>query len=322
MRHLCIQAQSKQEQLSRCAVIGKIFYGEKVYDSAAHYLNPVFHESQNIPLKKQAAEWLVEICEFQGNNSEIYINYLIPFTNQEENKSEIKSQLTELYKTFNQNNLERSFHHEKNNLMRKIMIIVSIILIVFLQALFFYFKKKKNLEKQIIEERFAHEIKQKAISNRLKNSNNQLRNLKELVKHKEETFVSKNSDLADSFFDEPVCKHILMVCNDPKCPIKSTIPVSTYSNIALTTTQKAQLKQAVNRHYGALVEKLKNEYPKLNEKDLIYCHLCLLGLNNVQIAALLQNTHSTIWDRERKLQKIFHETESVTNILHGILINS
>ena len=320
LRHLCIRAQSKQEQLSRCAVIGKIFYVEKIYDSAAYYLNPVFHESQNVPLKKQAAEWLVDICECQGENSEEYINYLIPFTNQEENKSEIKSQLTELYKTFNQNNLERSYHLEKNNLMKRIMIIVLILLSVLLLVLFIYWKKKKCFEKQIIEERFAHEIKQKAISNRLKKSNHQLRNLKELVRYQEESFVSNNSDLGVSFLDEPVCKQILMVCNDPKYPIKSTIPVSTYSSIALTTTQKAQLKQAVNRHYGALFEKLKKEYPKLNEKDLIYCRLCLLGLNNVQIAALLQNTTSTIWDREKKLQKIFNKTESVTNILHDILI--
>ena len=58
--------QNEKESLSRYAIIGDIFYIEKQYDSAWVYLNKVFHETSTIGSKKQAAEWLVEICKEQG----------------------------------------------------------------------------------------------------------------------------------------------------------------------------------------------------------------------------------------------------------------
>ena len=97
--------------------------------------------------------------------------------------------------------------------------------------------------------------------------------------------------------------------------------MSAYADIALDYAQKAQLKQAAIRHYGDLFEKIKQQHPSLKEKDFLYCYLCLLGLDNGQIAVLLQHSSSTIWERERRLKKIFGSDDKIVIILHGFMTN-
>jgi hypothetical protein len=123
-----------------------------------------------------------------------------------------------------------------------------------------------------------------------------------------------------NYEEEPICQYILALCNDEKNPIKSTVPVAAYADIALNDTQKAQLKDAAMQHYGSLFEKLKQQYPALKEKDFQYCYLCLLGLDNIQIAVLTQLSYRTIWEREKRLQTLFHADDRIAIILHGMMM--
>ena len=120
LRNLLSQAESEREVLSRSSIIGELFYHEKQYDSAERYLTKVFHESQNIDAKKQAAEWLVEICKTQGRTSEImeYADFLVPFANVNENQGFMKSQLTELCHEYEQDRQE-ALHQQKTQKMMK-----------------------------------------------------------------------------------------------------------------------------------------------------------------------------------------------------------
>ncbi len=68
-----------------------------------------------------------------------------------------------------------------------------------------------------------------------------------------------------------------------------------------------------------MFEKLKQQHPELKEKDFQYCYLCLLGLDNIQIAVLLQNSISTIWEREKRLKKILGSEERIAIILQGYM---
>ena len=56
------RSESEKEYLSRCAVIGEIFYREEMYDSAWNYLNPVYQGNSSLASKKQAAEWCDTLC--------------------------------------------------------------------------------------------------------------------------------------------------------------------------------------------------------------------------------------------------------------------
>ena len=319
MNKLLAQAENDQEYASRCLTIGEIYYHERQFDSAWLYLNKVYKQSQSTGSKKQAAEWLVEIAEAKGRDTEAleYASFLVPFANVEENQSGIKTQLTALYNDFKQARLDYQQHKEAQKRIRLRLIVFGVLFLVIFILFFRSIKHKKTLE----TERHAHKIQQAALAGRLRRSNATLKE-----HEKKQTSVSlppshQYQNNTEKYLDEPICKHILAICNDKSNPIKSTVPISAYANIALSDNQKAQLKDAAMRHYGQLLETLKQKYPELKEKDFFYCYLCLLGLDNVQIAVLQQKSISTIWERESRLKKIFGSDDKVSIILHGFKNN-
>lgn len=317
LHSLLAQADSEKEHASRCLTIGEIFYHEQQFDSALFYLDMAFNQTLSAGVKKQAAEWLAEIEEAQGRNAEAleYASFLVPFANLEENQSGIKSQLITLYNDFKQVHFEHQQHKETQ---KRIRLGVSI-LIALLLLIFFLFYRNIKHEKDLETERHAHKIQQAALAGRLKRSN---ANLKEQEKKPASTSTLSSlqrQNNAEKYMDEPICKHILAICNDKNNLIKSTVPVSSYANIALSDVQKAHLKDAAMQHYGQLFETLKRQHPELKEKDFFYCYLCLLGLDNVQIAVLQQNSISTIWERENRLKRIFGSDDKVSIILHRLM---
>ncbi len=322
--HLIALSESDKEYSARCLTIGELYYHEKQFDSALVYLTNAFHSSHSIGAKKQAAEWLVEICKAQGREKETYdyADFLVPFATQDEDKGIIKSQLAELCNGYKQFELEQQ-HKKKVKKQTELSIgLFAGLLMVMLGVFVLYWKnkrKKQNLETQIKEEQYAHEIKQKALAGRLKRSNEELKAQTKMKPVVVSLSAVQASNTAKHYADELVCKHILAVCSDNNNPIKSTVPVSAYTDIALTDAQKAQLKEAAMRHYGPLFEKLKQQYPKLKEKDLLYCYLCLLGLDNSQIAVLTQFSYRTIWEREKRLQTLFHGNDRIAVILHEMM---
>lgn len=323
LHDLLVLSESDDEYLSRCLTIGNVFYIESQYDSAWKYLNTVFDESTKNGLKKQAADWLIDICRAQGKDNEIleYANFLTPFANQEENKSELKSKLTELYRIYIQNKLERQHYDKTKYILKRVTVVFMGLLLVMLALVFLYFKSKKrkhNLEILMEEERHSHRIQQAALGGRLKSINSALKELKETQETQPLT-ESLQQDFTGDYSAESICQQIIKICNDKQNPIKSTVSVSAYAQIALNDKQKAQLREAALRHYGRLFENLKKQYPSLKEKDFMYCYLCLLGLNNVQISVLLQKSISTIWSRENHLQKIFGQNDCIAVILHGLM---
>ena len=324
--HLLLsKAENEKEYCSRCAIIGEIYYHEKQFDSAWIYLNKVYNETQNTEAKRQAAEWLVKICKEQGRIPEMYeyAELLVPFANQEENNSGLKSQLTKSYDVYKAKTLEKQHHKETTKHAKRFLFIIGGMLAMMLAVYIFYRKNKRGkrkLEVQMEAERHAHKMQQAALSGRLKRSNAAL---KEKVEKQYDDKEPKQNHYqqAKSFFEEPICRHILSTCNDKNNPIKSSVPVSSYANIALTDAQKAELKKAALAHYAPLFEKLRLQHPELKEKDFMYCYLCLLGLDNAQIAVLTQLSYRTIWERKKRLQHIFHKEERISIILNGMMTN-
>ena len=117
------------------------------------------------------------------------------------------------------------------------------------------------------------------------------------------------------FAEEPVCRQILDTLASEN--IKSTVDMKIYSAIALTRQQQEQLRLAVDRHYGTFAESLKKAYLKLTNDDLNYCRLYLLGLKEVQIAALMQKSYSSVWERADKLKRIFGIDEKIAVFLQS-----
>ena len=328
MFHLLSKSENDLERLSRCAIIGELFYHEEQYDSAWHYLNTVYRETPSVGMKKQAAEWLVEICKMQGKMPKMleYAEFLVPFANQEENQSGLKTQLAELYDSFKQKTLELRHHNEIVKHTKRSFLVIGGMLAILLLLFFLYRKYKRGkqiLQTQMEVERYAHKMQQAALAGKLKRSNAALKERERFKTTKtiiHQTSVSQQQNKAENYFEEPICKRILEACNDKSNPIKTTVPISAYHDIALTNAQKAQLKDAAMRHYGQLFENLRQQYPELKEKDYYYCFLCLLGLDNAQIAVMMQLSYRTIWEREKRLQTILHTDGKIVVALHEKIV--
>jgi DNA-binding CsgD family transcriptional regulator len=184
-------------------------------------------------------------------------------------------------------------------------------------------RHKRDLETLVESERHAHKVQQAALAGRLKRSNAAL---KEQIDTKQvmdlyTISATQHGNTRDTYEEELICQHILALCSDKKNPIKSTVPISAYADIALNDMQKAQLKDAAKIHYSSFFEKLRLQYPELKEKDLQYCYLCLLGLDNTQIAVMLHHSVSTIWERENRLKRILGSDNRVSVTLRVLMMH-
>ena len=315
LKSLLCQARSGKEYLARCLILGELFYHEKQFDSAVVYLVGVYENTQDIESKKQVAEWLVEIHKKKGESVEAqpYAEYLVPFANISENQGFIKSHLVDAYQNHVQQNQHR-LQEKKNHRQTAIIMEVFVTCVALVIAISILRTRRWKKERQ------ENEIKRAALAGRLKRSNEALKKERE-NKTIRSTPLSIHRNTEMKYEEEPICRHILSVCNDERNPIKSNIPFSAYAAIALTKVQKAELKEAANRHFGQLFEKLRNLYPNLREKDFLYFDLCLLRLDNPQIAVMMQLSYRTVWEREKRLKGFFNTDDSISVVLHGFLMN-
>jgi hypothetical protein len=321
LNDLLVRSESKQEYISRCLTIGEVYYHERLFDSAWLYLNIVYKETKSISSKKQAAEWLVDIYKILGEKDEMikYAEFLVPFANHEENKSEIKSQVTELYNEFGQNKLEQQHQKEISRHLKWFLMAfsgMSLIILIIMVINHNNKQKKHHLESQIYKEKQTHNMEQKALSGRLKKSNEALRELKDQIKQQNRGASSLAQTPTISFVDEPICQLIMKHVEEGR--FKSQMDCTIYKNYALTKEQIMALHEAVNHHFYGFTMRLKKMYPQLTDNDLNYCCLYLLGLTDADIAALMQRAYNTINERNSKLRRIFGSENSICITLHTI----
>ena len=285
-------ANSEMEYLSRCLTIGGVFYYEKRYDSAFLYLDKVFHETTNDASKKQAAEWLVEICKIEGRGEQAfeYAEYLAPFANQEENQSAIKSQLTELYNTFKISALDQQHRQVmQKSKTRAIAVLCSLLVVILVITLLFHRNKKK--------------LKQF-----------------ESVEHDESEIQAKAWDKYTSFIEEPVCQDIIRSVQGEN--IKRLATPKDYPDLVMSEEQLQQLAFMVNRYFGPFEYHLEQHGVKASPIMSSLCHLFLLGIDEKQAAILLDRDYSSISRYVKKLKTAFGTQESLSVYFRNLVLNN
>ena len=96
---------------------------------------------------------------------------------------------------------------------------------------------------------------------------------------------------------------------------KSKVDYLVYKDYALNKEQLLALREATDIHFKDFTTCLTKEYPALTKGDIDYCCLYLLGLNDADIAALMQRAFNTICERDRKLKAIFGSEEPLSTTL-------
>ena len=318
LHRLLSRSETETERQARCLSIGELYYSNRLYDSAKVYLESVYYGNTSVNSKKQAAEWLVDVCKAIGEGAETleYASYLVPFSNLEENnKSETKSQLAELYKGFEIEKLKHSHQLErKKNLKWTLAAIVCLLVVLLAVAILNHHNKtsKQLLESQIRDEHYAHEMQQKALSGKLKKSNEALRDAKERIGKLNKKGVQKQPTRTkdySSFTDTPICSQILDTVKKHKFKSKTNYWV--YKEFALQKEEMQALRVAADDNMDNFTIRLKKRFPSLTEEDVSYCCLYLLGLSDADIAALVQRAYPTVCERKRKIRRIVGEENSL-----------
>ena len=314
------QADSEKELLSRSLTIAEIFYHEALYDSAWLYLRKVYEGTKSIDSKKQAAEWLVEICKAKNRDEEAheYADFLVPFANLNENQGFLKSQMAELYHDYEQQRLEAQNQQKMkqnqktaNKAMGYLFGLLTIVIVFYLvskarqrQLIL----RQKETERQMESEQYAHEIQQKALAAKLRKSNDSLRVQSEMVAKLQESLereqICAPQGDYEAFVHETPCHEIMESLKGTN--IKRISVPEDYAELALSPQQLLSLAQATEKHFRGFESYLRHLYPKISAMDINICLLFLLGVNEKQASILLNRDYSTIMEHVRKMKKAFH----------------
>ena len=335
LNHVLCQAKTENERLNRYLTIGGIYFYEDNYDSALYYLEPVF-ENHEAGLQDQAANYLYIVYDKLGNKerSDSLVHHLTSRKESVGDNKALVSRLEDLYKNHSNQKLKRQAEAEREESVKRVkrIIIPSAGMVLFVVVFVLILRNKKLLKKQqdkadrelkdrdkrhaeaIEAERQAHRMEQAAISGRLKRKNQEIRELKDQIKQMDDS-VAKSEKVA-SFYEEPICRLIMERVNEGQ--FKSKIDYINYKDSALDKQQLLDLCLAVDRHFGQFTLRLRKTYPRLTNSDLDYCCLYLLGLNDADIAALMQRAYNTVVERDGKLRKIIGNNKPLPLTLASI----
>ena len=118
---------------------------------------------------------------------------------------------------------------------------------------------------------------------------------------------------AASFAEEPICRLIMERVNEGQ--FKSKMDYRVYKDYALNKEQLMALREAADVHFGLFTTRLKQDFPSLTKGDIDYCCLYLLGVEEADMAALMQRAFNTVCERSRKLKGIFGSDEPLPTTL-------
>lgn len=94
-----------------------------------------------------------------------------------------------------------------------------------------------------------------------------------------------------------------------------------YPEWVLSDAQTTMLVNAVDAVFPKFSAKIMERYPRLKRSDIVYCCMYILGLSEVQAAALMGKTYQAVWARSLKLHEVFGDKSDLQFVLHGFLNN-
>ena len=111
----------------------------------------------------------------------------------------------------------------------------------------------------------------------------------------------------------PICKRVLMVKN---ANVKAGV---SYPEMVLSENQMSALVNAVDAVFPKFSVWIIEKYPRLKRSDVVYCCMYILGVSEVQAAALMGKTYQAVWTRSLKLHEIFDNKSNLQFVLNGFL---
>ena len=285
------------EKYDRYLGIGYIYKLDNQYDSAIVYLNQVYEDAPSLFLKTQSADYLREIYEDRGESDKAgeYARFVTQNTPPEFGTKADEWRFTSLFQDYLQQKQENTRLQEaKLNRERIMKIVLPLLALIAVFAVWTLINRKRHKRT---------EAEKQVLSGQLQEQGEALSAMKKRVE-------------AASFAEEPICRLIIERVNEGQ--FKSKVDYIVYKDYALTKEHLLALREAADIHFEQFTTRLKKEYPALTKGDIDYCCLYLLGVEEADVAALMQRAFNTVCERSRKLKSIFGSEEPLSITLRKI----
>jgi tetratricopeptide (TPR) repeat protein len=309
-------AVSDDERLSRYLSIADIYYNEQQFDSAKAYFEQVYCNAQNHDYKMLAADRLREISMIDGDSLKAnkYALARSQFTIEKDEEGNLNSELTTLCQQYRHGRQEIQHRQKTQKIARRWSFVMGAAILVVVVTVFILMMLKRRMR----SEQYLHKMEQAALSGKLKKSNEALREttkqLEKAIAEKEISGPALAKDYA-SFREAPICRQILETVKGNY--FKSKMDCSAYKEYALGKEQLQSLRDSADEHMAQFTTRLRKQFPSLNEEDVNYCCLYLLGLNEAEISVLMQRAYPTVCERNRKIRRIIGEKNDLVFALRN-----
>lgn len=287
-------AGNEFEMYDRFLGIGYVYKLDNQFDSSIVYLNRVFNEAPSLFLQTQSADYLREIYE-DRDESEMageYARFVTQNTPPEFGTKADEWRFTNLFQEYLQQKQEKTRLQEaRHNQGRVMRIILPLLALLTVLAVWLLLYRKRHQRT---------EAEKQVLSGQLQEQGEALSAMKKRVE-------------AASFAEEPICRLIMERVNEGQ--FKSKVDYLVYKDYALNKEQLLALREAADVHFGQFTSRLTKYFPSLTKGDIDYCCLYLLGVEEADVAALMQRAFNTVCERSRKLKGIFGSDEPLSATL-------
>ena len=310
-------AQSDDDRLKRQLrfSLGYFYAQNHEYDSA------LYHYEQSYPLlPRQTLKSycvIVQISNLLGDSTKAarYGNLLAEAYLKQFARSRDCSKMIMLYESYKSDNIDV----RRKDLLLFILCFVAFLLILFGIVVFLLELRRHRLKREI-EDREQIRAALEGEIEEVKSDSQQKEEMIKMLESKLEKMVT-NPDFQTLPFDKklealyevPVCKRILKV---KEANVKA---FNDYPELKLSDNQLTMLVNAVDAVFPKFSVRIIEMFPRLKRCDVQYCCLYILGITEVQAAALTGKTYQAVWTRSLKLHEIFNNKSSLQIVLHGFL---
>ena len=295
--------------------LGYIYYDEQANDSS------LYHYEHSYPLlprqTAKAYSRIILLANQLGDSVKAarYGQLLAEYQISQVQQGQQKMHMLTLYESHKD---ESKDVRNRDILFFILLIIVVLAVIIVVDSIFI--QMRKNRHKRDLN---RHEEIQATLEDEIELTRKEARRKEEEVKALEariEKMVA-NPDFHQLPFDKklatlyemPISKRVRTVLD---ANVKA---FSSYPELVLSENQMSMLINAVDAVFPKFSLRIIEMYPRLKRSDVIYCCLYIMGISEVQAAALMGKTYQAVWTRSLKLHEIFDNKSNLQLVLLDIL---
>lgn len=315
LHHALEKAQSQWMSRQIRFALGYFYLEEQEYDSALYNYERSFPLLPRQTLKSYCR--IIQISNVLGDTTKagyygelLSDAYLTQFA-----RSSDRAKMDLMYEEYK---AESKDSRHMDTLLFIISCIFLLLVILFFGVFVFVRRKRRHQEEIEARERIQATLEDEIAS--VKSASEQKEETIKELQSKLDKVIS-NPDFyklpfdkkLEALYEMPICQRIFKV---REANVKAFL---SYPELVLSENHKTMLLNAVDAVFPKFSVDIIERYPRLKRSDVVYSCLYILGITEVQAAALTGKTYQAVWTRSLKLHEIFDNKSSLQLVLHGFL---